>query len=220
MIFFCVSFQFLSCFISAIANVTYELCGTELIALLHEANEIKRLFPQYNQAQKFDRSNYILTDYTDQKGVHHIIFTKNHKNLIPLLRFKSFDAAREYMFKLISDFELCAKCCGIHTGAAPCMDHLNGKCKGVCIGKEDLQSYNARVVMALESIQKRLSTRLIIDEGREYDERSVVLIDSGIYKGFGYFSSNEQVKTADDAYKFIQPYKHNPDIQRILDGNV
>ncbi len=205
-------------FVSSIANVTYELCGTELIALLLESNEIKRLFPQYNQAQKFDRSNYILTEYIDQKGIHHIIFSRNHKNLIPLLRFKSFDAAREYIFKLIGDFSLCPKCCGIYTGNGPCLDHLSGKCDGVCAGIEEISVYNEKVQKALAYIRERLSTKLIIDEGREYNEKSIVLIDNGVYQGFGYFSAKEKILTAEDAYKVIQPFKHNPDVQRILDG--
>src|SRR6185436_13342485 len=84
-------------FTSAIANITYKLCGTELIALLLESDEIKRLYPVYNQAQKSYRENYILTEYYDQKGIRHIMFTKNHKALKPLTTFKSFDAAREFM---------------------------------------------------------------------------------------------------------------------------
>jgi DNA polymerase III subunit epsilon len=205
-------------FISSIAGISFTLCGTELIALLLESNEIKRLFPLYNQSQKFDRSNYILTEYPDQRGIHHLIFTKNHKNLQPLLHFKSFDAARESMFRLIEEFELCPKCCGIQTGAGPCIDHLSGKCKGVCNGLEEITSYNVRVQAAIESIRGRLSTRLIIDEGREFDERSVVLIESGVYKGFGYFPSSARLQTPDDAYPYIEQFKHNPDVQRILDA--
>jgi DNA polymerase-3 subunit epsilon len=205
-------------FISSIADITYQVCGTELIALLLESSEIKRLFPLYNQAQKFERNNYILTDYIDQRGIHHVIFTKKHRNLQPLLHFRSFDAAREYVFRMMDEFELCGKCCGIHTGAGPCLSHMSGKCKGICNGIEEVESYNQRVQKAIAAINTRLETRLIVDEGREYDEKSVVLIDKGVYKGFGYFSSKEKITSAEEAYKFIELQKHNPDVQRILEG--
>jgi DNA polymerase-3 subunit epsilon len=203
-------------FISAIANITFKLCGTELISLLLESNEIKRLYPLYNQAQKYDRSNYILTEYLDQKGIHHLLFTKNHKHLPTLLHFRSFDAARESVLKLIRDFKLCPKFCGIFTGAGPCIDYLSGICKGVCTGHEDFKTYNHRVREAIDELNKSRETKLIIDEGRGFGEKSVVLVEDGVYKGFGYFSSNEKIESADQAKKIIEPFKHNPDVQRIL----
>jgi DNA polymerase-3 subunit epsilon len=205
-------------FVSAIADITYEICGTELIALLLESNEIKRLFPLYNQAQKFDRNNYILAEYHDQKNIRHLLFTKGHRNLQPLMHFRSFDAAREYMFRLIGDFELCPKCCGMQSGSGPCFDHLAGKCRGICNETEDVNEYNIRVAEAIQHVKKRLQTRMIIDEGRSYDERSIILIENGEYKGFGYFPSSLELNDSKQAYNIIQPLKHNPDIQRILDG--
>ena len=203
-------------FHSAIANITYALCGTELIALLLESREIKRLFPIYNQAQKFDRSNFILTHYTDQQGIKHLLFARNNKRLEALRHFRSFDSAREYVFRLISEYHLCPKCCGIQTGAGPCFDHRIGKCRGVCAGKEEIKKYNKRVERAMRSLHKELDTKVIIDEGREYDERSVILIEDGVYKGFGYFPASKKIDTPEDARAVIEPANHNPDIQRIL----
>lgn len=202
-------------FISAIADVSYTLCGTELIALLLESSEIKRLFPLYNQSQKFDRSNYILTEYTDQKGIRHLLFAKNHKKLKPLIHFRSFDAARESVFDLIRNFKLCPKYCGIQTGTGPCFDYRENKCNGICDNNESVELYNERVLKALEYIHQKMETRIIIDSGRESNERSVVYIEKGVYKGFGYFPAG-QVVDNDTAMNFIQPFRHNPDVQRIL----
>ncbi len=95
-------------------------------------------------------------------------------------------------------------------------DHREGKCKGVCTGLEEINNYNERVESAVESLNKKLSTRFIIDEGRDFDERSIVLIEQGVYKGFGYFPADMTINNAESARDFIQPYKHNPDVQRIL----
>ncbi len=205
-------------FTSAIANITYTLCGTELIALLFESHEIKRLFPLYNQAQKFDRSNYVLVDYFDQQGVHHVTYAKNHPSLKALTTFKSFEAAREFMSSFINKFDLCQKYCGINTGPGVCFDYQIKKCKGVCAEVEDIDTYNKRVEEALKSLNKMNETKMIIDEGRTFDEKSVVLIENGVYRGFGYFDSNVQLSEPEEAKTFIQPYKHNTDVQKILNA--
>lgn len=203
-------------FINSIANITYTICGNELIALLLESDEIKRIYPRYNQAQKKERGQYVLTDYTDRKGIHHVMFTKNHRNISPLQTFRSFDAAREWMFRLIEDYELCPKYCGIQTSHGACFDYHIKKCRGVCAGAEDVSAYNERVESALQSVKASLETRVIIDEGRTWNEKSVVLIQDGIYRGFGYFNTAENISTVEEAQKVIQPFRHTADVQRIL----
>jgi DNA polymerase-3 subunit epsilon len=205
-------------FISSIANVSYTLCGSELIALLFESSEIKRLYPLYNQAQKRDRGNYVLAEYTDRQGIQHLLFTKNHKSIKAITSFKSFSAAREFMFSLVSEFELCPKYCGIQSSAAACFDYQLKKCKGVCAGAEEIAAYNKRVQLALAGLAHSSETKMIIDHGREWNEKSVVLIENGIYKGFGYFDASTELHTPAEAKNIIQPFKHNDDIQRILNG--
>jgi DNA polymerase III subunit epsilon len=205
-------------FTSNIANITWQLCGTELIALLLESDEIKKYFPIYNQVQKFDRGNYVLVDYIDNKGVHHLAIARNHKTLHPVTSFTGFSAAQQYVQELINQFQLCPKYCGIHATPGACFDYSLKKCNGACCGKEDINIYNERVREALLSITDSTETRMIIDEGREFNERSVVLIEKGIYKGFGYFDASEEVTTMDRAREIINPYRHTADVQRILNS--
>ena len=70
----------------------------------------------------------------------------------------------------------------------------------------------------MKCFEHSADTRLIIDEGREFNEKSVVLIENGIYRGFGYFDSAMEIDSVEKAQSIIQPYKHNADIQRILSG--
>ena len=46
----------------------YELTGNELIALILESQEIRRLWPKYNQAQKFRVEEWGIFDYEDRNG--------------------------------------------------------------------------------------------------------------------------------------------------------
>ena len=205
-------------FHAAIANITYTICGSELIALLLESDEIKKWYPLYNTAQKRDRGNYILTTYTDHKGVQHIVSAKNHPSLKALTSFRSFDAAREFVFGLIEEFDLCPKYCGMQTSSGACFDYQVKKCKGVCAGTEEIEKYNKRVKKALQSFDAAMDTKIIIDKGREWNEKSIVLIENGIYKGFGYVDATVEVDNTEQAIAAIQPFKHNADIQRILNG--
>ena len=205
-------------FYSAIANITFTICGSELIALLLESDEIKKWYPLYNTAQKRDRGNYVLTTYTDHKGVQHVVFAKNHPSLKALTSFKSFDEAREFMFGFMEEFDLCPKYCGMQSSSGACFDFQVKKCKGVCAGMEEIENYNMRVKNALKSFDAAMGTKIIIDKGREWNEKSVVLIENGIYKGFGYAEADVEVKNTEQAMLVIQHFKHNADVQRILNG--
>ena len=205
-------------FINSIANITYKLCGSELIAQLLESDEIKRLYPLYNQAQKKDRGNYVLMDYTDRKGIRHLRFVKNHRSIKPLQTFQSFEQAREFMFRIIDEYELCPKFCGIQTSNGACFDYQVKKCRGICAGAEGISDYNIRVEKALNSLQDSLESKLIIDEGRAWNEKSVVVIENGIYQGFGYFDAAERIDTVEKAKSIITPFRHTADVQRILNS--
>jgi len=205
-------------FISAIANITWKICGSELIALLLESDEIKRIYPLYNQAQKHNRGNYVLMHYIDQKGIRRLMFTKNHRSIQPVKTFQSFEEAREFMFKLIEDFELCPKYCGMHTSNGACFDYQVKKCRGICAGKESVKKYNARIERAMDSVATVSEDKIIIDQGRTWDEKSVVVIEKGIYKGFGYFNSEENIDSIEKAKNIITPFRHTADVQRILNG--
>jgi len=203
-------------FINKIVNITYVLSGTELIALLLESHEIKKLYPVYNQAQKQDRGNYILMDYIDRKGLRHLSLARANKSITPIASFRSFEAAREFMFGFIEEFELCPKYCGVQTSQGGCFDYQMKKCKGVCAGEEEVEQYNLRVNKGLQQFEATLDTKIIVDQGREENEQSLVLIENGIYQGFGYFPRAITVDSLEEAKKIIEPYRHNADIQRIL----
>ncbi len=207
-------------FINSIAGITYKLCGSELIALLLESDEIKRIYPRYNQAQKRDRGNYVLAEYTDMRGIRHLLFTKNHPSVTAIETFRSFEHAREFMFSIIDEYELCPKYCGIQTSNGACFDYHVKKCRGICAGTEGIKKYNKRVEKALNGLQSTQETRLIIDEGRTWNEKSVVVVENGIYRGFGYFDATEEIDSIDKAKTIITPFRHTADVQRILSSMV
>lgn len=199
-----------------IHDISFTLTGTELIALLLESHEIKKIFPPYNRAQKFTDGGWGMVDYFDKKGIHRLAAGKISKSSQPLISFKSFEASRNFMFRFIEEFELCPKCCGMQVSPDSCFDFKIQKCRGVCAGEEDIEVYNSRVEEALQQFADTLETKFIVGKGRSRGEKSLVLIENGIYKGFGYFEQDASYSSLETAKDIIQPYSENPDVKRIL----
>ena len=57
---------------------------------------------------------------------------------------------------------------------------------------------------------------VIIDYGREHDERSAILIENGVYKGFGFYNLNYQINNIDILKSIITSMQHNRDTQHII----
>jgi len=206
-------------FLNEVHDITCTITGSELAALLLESDEIKKHFPKYNKAQRLTGKFFCLYNYMDQMDVHRLVIGKKTSNLTPLMLFNSFDAVRSYLFDLIDRFELCPKYCGIdttHTGS--CYAFKEEKCRGVCCNKEEVAEYNDRVQAALDFIREETGDKIIIDRGRTRDEKCIVVIERGVYKGFGFISSDVQIMNVEEALDYISYYQDNSDVQRILRG--
>jgi DNA polymerase-3 subunit epsilon len=57
---------------------------------------------------------------------------------------------------------------------------------------------------------------LIIDRGREIEERSVILIENGVYKGYGFYNLNHQINNPEILKSIIIPMQNNRDAQHII----
>jgi DNA polymerase-3 subunit epsilon len=57
---------------------------------------------------------------------------------------------------------------------------------------------------------------LVIDRGREVDEKSALLVEDGEFKGIGYFNLNHQINNIDIIRSIITPMKNDRDAQHII----
>ena len=57
---------------------------------------------------------------------------------------------------------------------------------------------------------------VIIDKGRDIDERSAILIENGVFKGLGFFNLNYQINNIDVLESIITPMQNNRDTQHII----
>jgi DNA polymerase-3 subunit epsilon len=57
---------------------------------------------------------------------------------------------------------------------------------------------------------------ILVDYGREVDERSAILIENGVFKGYAYFNLNFQINTTEVLKSILTPMEHNKDAQHII----
>ena len=198
------------------ADISYTETGSELIALLRESSEIKHLYPKFNRAQRKAGEAVGLFSYEDQKGIVHLAFNRLKLTPNPLMKFYSMAACRSMLEKVCEEFELCPKYCHLQTNVNACFHYQLQQCKGICTGKEAVESYNKRVYEAIKSLGLQTENLVIKESGRNNKEIGFALILNGIYQGFGYVDKKIKIEDTDDYQLYLQPQQDNRDVQRIL----
>ena len=198
------------------ADISYTETGSELIALLRESSEIKHLYPKFNRAQRKAGEAVGLFSYEDQKGIVHLAFNRLKLTPNPLMKFYSMAACRSMLEKVCEEFELCPKYCHLQTNVNACFHYQLQQCKGICTGKEAVESYNKRVYEAIKSLGLQTENLVIKESGRNNKEIGFALILNGIYQGFGYVDKNLDIKEPNDYLLYVKPQKDTRDVQRIL----
>ncbi len=199
-----------------VASVDFEVTGSELLALLREAEEIKKHKPFFNKAQRKSRVHYGIFSFSDRKGYRRFSIAKNDGRVTPLISFDSQKAAKDYLFKSAEKYNLCHKLCGLSDSVGACFEYQIKVCKGACVGDESASDYNLRVTEFVNSVSLGEDAFAIVDKGREEDEISIVLIENGLLKGFAYLSSEETIQSKEELSEILTPYHHNDDARAII----
>jgi DNA polymerase III subunit epsilon len=201
-----------------IADISYESTGSELVALLLESDEIKKIKPIYNVMQKRGRAipYYGIFKKYDPFGYVNLCIEKLKEGDEPIYTADNISSARDTMYQMIEKYNLCLAKCDLHKIGGPCFDHQLHKCKGACIGMEDAESYNLRAFEAIRKNSFQSESFLIVCEGRHLAEKSVVCVERGQYKGFGFVDLSFGEPSTEDMRDAIKKYPHNRDIQQIL----
>ena len=61
---------------------------------------------------------------------------------------------------------------------------------------------------------------VLIDRGRNINERSAILIENGIYKGYAYYDLNYQITNIDILKNILVPMQHNRDVKNIIQSYI
>jgi DNA polymerase-3 subunit epsilon len=200
----------------SIADIEWDITGSELIALLRESQEIKENKPLYNRAQRRTGFQWGIYYYYDNKGYLRFEYrqVKNDESLLSL--FTSRNRVKSKLESLIETYGLCQKLCGLYDTDGACFHHQVGICKGACLEQEESKSYNERARKALEEFTFKQNNFFIIDKGRDERERCAVKIINGKYAGYGFFCIDDMGFGMEALHECIKPAMDNRDIQVIL----
>lgn len=198
--------------------VTYEETGSELIALLKESEEIKINKPIYNRAQRKSIFQWALYEVLTDDGYLSLQLQKADGRKKEITSFSSIQEGKNYLFKITEKYQLCQKINGLYDTQKSCFQYKIKECNGACIQAESADDYNARVEDYLEEVQFGNQTLVVIDRGRRTEERSAVLIENGIYKGYCFYDLNYQIMNIDILKNLIIPMKNNRDTRTIIQG--
>ncbi len=199
-----------------VATVTYEKTGSELFALLKECEEIKQNKPIYNRALKRTVFTYALSSFKDDKGYINLKIEKADGRKKAITTFVNRQSAKSFLFNAVENHILCQKLTGLYNVNKSCFNYTIKTCNGACIQKESTDIYNKRVHQLITYNSFENKSFVVIDRGRERDERSAFFIENGIFKGLGFFNLNYQINTIEVLKSFITPMENNRDVQHIL----
>ena len=201
-----------------ISDIKYEETGSELVALLLESSEIKRLYPKYNRAQRRTNESIGLFSYEDRSGIIHLASNKLKLVPNPIIRFYNTTQCRVFLESLCEEYELCPKYCHLQTNVSSCFHYQIKQCRGVCKNEEDIQSYNKRVHDAIASVKYNSESFIIKEKGRTKKEVAFVLIANNTYKGYGYLPISTVDYEAKEYIDALIALKDNNDVKRILNS--
>ncbi|GIV37007.1 MAG: exonuclease [Cyclobacteriaceae bacterium] len=170
-----------------IHHITFETTGCELVALIREAEEIRKNWPKYNRAQKYRVEEWGIFVYEDRNGYLRLVIGMVGRHTSPVMCFATRGDAWNFLWQKVQQYELCMRLGGLQEGVHTCSEAETGFCRGACAGRETPRAYNKRVQNMLKSLDEAARHTIILaGKGRTSAEQAVVMIENGrqVYYGF------------------------------------
>ena len=201
-------------FLRSIHGITYEVCGNELVALLLESHEIKRLWPEFNRAQKHYEPKFGIIQYSDQRGITRLAMQKLRKNGTAVAYFESLAECHSQLRSIMEEYELCPRLIGVATAPESCE---NADCACRNGDKKAIATYNKKLAPAISALSSSESF-VILEEGRTSRESAYVVVENGQFTGMGYMPVEQlqSKKLTLDDFRDVSLYRENFSIRSIL----
>lgn len=126
--------------------------------------------------------------FEDQNGYLRLGIDKHKTNNKAIQSFNNLLEGYNFLNLLIEKYQLCDRLCYLQKTATKCKAHEKGECFGACSSIKTVAVYNKKLNAALDDIQNLQPSFALVDEGREQDEVSCLLIEKGKFYGMGYFT--------------------------------
>ncbi|MGC4041930.1 MAG: exonuclease domain-containing protein [Flavobacterium sp.] len=197
-------------FLKDIYSISFEVCATELVALLLECTEIKKLWPAYNRALKRFEPKYGLYEYEARNGYRYLAIGKLGKYQTCIQVFNQMYEATNTLLSLSKEFQIDRRFC-IYGNSSTDLFQNNDK-----IDLPVLEQHNLQVDNAIQSLSKDRPTFAILDKGRTKDERSCIWVENGDFYGMEYIASDVSFSDLSEAKDHVTRYKSCQYIMQLI----
>ncbi|GAA4318924.1 exonuclease domain-containing protein [Compostibacter hankyongensis] len=203
-------------FLRRIHRISFEVCATELAALVRESVEIRQRWPEYNRAQKRPEQVFGLYAFEDQQGYLRLAIEKRRRQLQPLETFSLLIEGQTCLRRLVREFGLCTRLCFLQRRSGACTAVAEGSCRGACTGLEAPHDYNRRVEAAMASLRQEQPSFVIALPGPGAGKQSCMLVERGLFYGMGEVEAGSFPEAIEDWKARLTPYPGNDYIRQLL----
>ena len=197
-------------FLRDIHAISFEVCATELMALLLECTEIKKLWPTYNRALKRFDPKYGLYEYEARNGYRYLAIGKLGKGQTCIESFNTLYDGINSLRRMAEQFGIDNRFCSYGTTEGESI------LKVETINLPEVAQHNQQVEEALDFLVTSRPSFAIVDKGRSADERSCIWIENGHFYGMGYMASDIAFTDASEIKDYVTPYKSNNYIMHLV----
>jgi len=186
-------------FLKEIYGISFERCGSELMALLLECTEIQRLWPIYNSALKSAEPKFGLYHYIAVNGYSHLAVGRLPKQLKCAKVFHREVDGLNFLATQSKLFEIDQRFCRYGKGSVFKSNEA----------LPDVETHNSTIEKLLESIAEEQPSFMLLDRGREANEQGCIWIEKGEFYGMGYLSAEQQLLDATAVKDCVTRFKGN-----------
>jgi DNA polymerase-3 subunit epsilon len=183
-----------------VSNIRFQACASELMALILESQEIRRIWPLFNRSQKKFHHKYGLYSYEDGKGYLQLVVDKKKNHLPAIYTFNWLPEGQAYIRKIK----------GI-SGDEKAMNDIS-------VVEEPLEMYNSRITRAIRELHQQLPSFALVEKDLQATDRyAVYIMDRGQFYGMGYLKDPFNIPPIlDDWKQKITPSPDNDYIRGLL----
>ena len=156
----------------------------------------------------------------DSNGYINLKLQKADGRKKEITSFTTLQEGKNALFRITSHYNLCQKLTGLYDTTKECFQYKIKECDGACIGKIVPAEYNSRVQEFINNNSFDNQNMVLIDRGRTVNERSAVLIENGIYKGYAFYDLNYQINTIEILRNIIIPMQNSRDTRNIIQSHI
>ena len=191
-------------------TVTFEETATELIGIIKERAEILINKPELNKVSSKSIYRWGLYEEVDNEGYRILNIKKADRYKREISLFATLPEAKAMVKMALEDYYLLPSL--LKVGFEVEIQSNNTL--------PLVEIYNSRVAEFVKDVEIEGKTFFIRERGRTIHERSAILIENGICKGYAFFDLNYQVLNVKVLENILIPIQHTADIKNIIQSYI